>query len=723
MLSIEEIRSRDLWAEVREEWNALARQLPDNSPFLSHDWFDCCLHGFGEDKELNVLVARNGGEMIGGAPLWRFAMPLNGFTVRVLGFITVPDSPHVDFICGSRHRETVLAAFTDHIHGASREWDILFLDQWCIDSPNHVAFEQMVEQRTLRSFSLPYSTTPYLPIAGDWETFWRSRSSKFRKTRRNIRNRLHKSGAVELHCHRDDPKGEVLQKVMALSKESWKNEEGLALSDDPQAVRFFEALTDAATRNGWLRLWLLTIDGEPAAMEYDLEADGRVFALRADYSRRFRELSPGAFVEQQVVQSLFEGRASRYVSGPGASSYKLQWTELLSENDAVVVCGRSWRGRVAYLVEHARRRLRATKRFWTLRTWRALPGEWVFALKTRAMQAVARFLSITGGLRAITSVARRVSVGDENGGLAMPKQRRCARYVVLTFHRVSDEPHPYFGGLPVAVFRKQMNLLRRHFHVLPLEELVERADVDDVPPNAVAITFDDGYRDNYQYAYPVLEELGLPATIFLVTDAVECNAPIWHDRVFEAFRMTRAGFVALGGEELSIQSMSEKDEVLERVLSRLRTLDPADRDREIDLLLRKLRVCVAPDACLPKLSWSEVQTMHQGGIGFGAHTVRHPILSRMPIDAAAKEIRLSKEIIETRLGAPVNLFAYPNGKREDYNEELKDVLRDAGYTGAVTTVWGANDATTDPFELRRMSSVEADAELSMLRLGWFQLLS
>ena len=106
----------------------------------------------------------------------------------------------------------------------------------------------------------------------------------------------------------------------------------------------------------------------------------------------------------------------------------------------------------------------------------------------------------------------------------------------LSYHRVNDSGHPFFGGTPTRLFRRQMDLLRSRFDVQPLRVLTS----GDVPRNAVAITFDDGYRDNYTHAFPILRELGIPATIFLVTEAVDGNGMIWHDRIFDAYHRTAA---------------------------------------------------------------------------------------------------------------------------------------------------------------------------------------
>ena len=161
--------------------------------------------------------------------------------------------------------------------------------------------------------------------------------------------------------------------------------------------------------------------------------------------------------------------------------------------------------------------------------------------------------------RRIVSLSSRAP-GVTRAFLASTRPRR---FLVLCYHRVNDDAHPFFTGIPVALFRRQMEALRRHFTVLPLAELAERARRKDLPRNGVAVTFDDGYRDNYTNAFPVLRDLGLPATIFLTTDSLDRNALLWHDRVFDAFHRTRK---------------AEARASFATVLARLRRSSPEDRD-------------------------------------------------------------------------------------------------------------------------------------------------
>ena len=275
------------------------------------------------------------------------------------------------------------------------------------------------------------------------------------------------------------------------------------------------------------------------------------------------------------------------------------------------------------------------------------------------------------------------------------------RFLVLGYHRVNDDGHPFFGGTPTRVFRQQMELVSRYFSVQPLDALV----AGDAPPNAIAITFDDGYRDNYTNAFPVLRELGLPATIFLVTGAVDANRLIWHDRIFDAFHRTTT-------------PISDKHQELASVLGEVRSIGPEERTELISRLLERLGVeSSESDVGWDKLTWDDVREMAAAGIRFGAHTLDHPILSHVNATEARRQVKGSKERIESELGCEVTSFAYPNGRPVDFDATTKQILREEGFRSAVTTVAGSNDASSDPFELRRVGFWDdEDPHVSFLRL-------
>ena len=153
----------------------------------------------------------------------------------------------------------------------------------------------------------------------------------------------------------------------------------------------------------------------------------------------------------------------------------------------------------------------------------------------RLLQHIAELVTKAGLLPIFLSIVDKWAIRRTSHAFPFALRRKYACYQILQYHRVNDEHDFLMDSVPVKVFARQMEMLHTFFNVLPLEELVERASKSDIPAKAVAITFDDGYRDNYQNAFPILKRLDLPATIFVTTGVVDSNAPLWHDTLFNAF--------------------------------------------------------------------------------------------------------------------------------------------------------------------------------------------
>lgn len=306
-------------------------------------------------------------------------------------------------------------------------------------------------------------------------------------------------------------------------------------------------------------------------------------------------------------------------------------------------------------------------------------------------------------------------------------QKRQARNLqILTYHRVNEESDPFFPALAPAVFEQHMEYLASHFHVLPLVEAATRLQTGDIPDNAVVVTFDDGYRDNYQYAFPILRQRSIPATIFLSTAVIGAETVLWHDRVFSAFRETNAAVLqGYGGNSTSypLQTLAEKLAAQQAVLRFLRLLDDVEREQWIQVLTTALGVNDRRKVPGLMLNWEEVHLMNRAGIDFGSHTISHPILAKLPAKKVLEEIRESRTEIEQHLGKPVYTFAYPNGGLMDFDEFTKQAVREAGYLCAVTTLFGTNTVGSDLFELRRGGPWEEHLPTFAMKLNWYKFAS
>jgi peptidoglycan/xylan/chitin deacetylase (PgdA/CDA1 family) len=286
--------------------------------------------------------------------------------------------------------------------------------------------------------------------------------------------------------------------------------------------------------------------------------------------------------------------------------------------------------------------------------------------------------------------------------LILPSQKR---FQILNYHRILPRQETLaIDNIAVADFEKQVDILTNCFRVISLVQLVREVRDGTLEPNTVCITFDDGYRDNFIHAYPILLKYGISATIFLATGVVENPSLLWHDKVFQTLKLTRIPQIESrlnGKTRWRIDRTDERTRLAFSLLDALKRLHPEARDLEIEKLMVACEITENQLSKDEMLSWREIQEMHHNGIAFGAHTVTHPILSLLNENNIASEISESKRMIEDKLGESVEVFAYPNGQEKDYDERTKHILRSLGFRCALTTRWGMNTMADDPFEWRR----------------------
>ncbi|HWP59947.1 MAG TPA: polysaccharide deacetylase family protein [Candidatus Acidoferrales bacterium] len=333
-----------------------------------------------------------------------------------------------------------------------------------------------------------------------------------------------------------------------------------------------------------------------------------------------------------------------------------------------------------------------------------------------------------GSLRS-AMVRLGVSALFYSGGLSVLRaragespRRDSAPFSVLIYHRVNPDGDFFFPSLSVAGFEAQMRFLARHFRVRPLTELLARQRAGQpIEPWTVALTFDDGYRDNFLYAHPILREYGLRATVFVPTAYIDTGRLLWNDRLAWAVKHTAKQQLeftdASGRVRLSLRTAADKRAVFLRLASRLKALPDAEKDALLDRLVAELGW--RSRGPFPRmLSWNELRRMAREGWEIGSHTVNHRILTRVPLDAARHEIAASKATIEGEVEQPVTLLAYPNGKAGDFNAAVKALVREAGYEGGLTTLDGLNRWPADPLELRRINPWEEHLPSFATKMKW-----
>lgn len=212
--------------------------------------------------------------------------------------------------------------------------------------------------------------------------------------------------------------------------------------------------------------------------------------------------------------------------------------------------------------------------------------------------------------------------------------------VVVVFHRIHEVTDADGLTITPQIFERYCRFFARHFRVIPLRALVNRLERGETLERHLAITFDDGYRDNFENAAPVLERLSLPATFFVVSRWIGSDVVPWWDQ----------------SQQVRHQWMT----------------------------------------------WNQVRTLHHRGFEIGAHTRTHADLGTVGGSEAMQEILGAKTDLENELAATVDLFAYPYGRRNNLDEANRELVKAAGFRCCCSSFGGINVPGDDPFRLERI---------------------
>lgn len=284
---------------------------------------------------------------------------------------------------------------------------------------------------------------------------------------------------------------------------------------------------------------------------------------------------------------------------------------------------------------------------------------------------------------------------------------------VLAYHRVLDfdDSFPFDIELISAScsqFEEQISYLSKYYNVITLEYLVDCIYADSkLPENAVLITFDDGFEDNYRNAFPILKKYGVPATIFISTDFISSDQTLWFDQL---------SYLVLNVEQDDLETILSSDfenkivltdrrTVLEQVMEYVKNIPDTQRRSLLDSLFEKYSFAIRDKhkSLSSTLSWEQVREMDQSVVSFGSHTMSHPILSQLEDTELRTELEKSRLIIETELNHPVDCIAYPVGTRAAFNKKVEGLAMQAGYKLGFSYISGINELPMQQlFDLKRL---------------------
>ncbi len=291
---------------------------------------------------------------------------------------------------------------------------------------------------------------------------------------------------------------------------------------------------------------------------------------------------------------------------------------------------------------------------------------------------------------------------------------------IFCYHRIDVQFDHFVSTVHPKLFERQLRWLKNWCRFITLEEGVDILASGSKPARkCVVVTFDDGYRDNYTQAFPILKKLEIPATIFLATGVIGTNKRLWYDRLSfylersvsieekEFFRDIPKSIAPLWHRYIR-GSPKERTTLTQEIAGVFKRSPPQDQNA----VLGNLAAACDPERMektLPRLmlDWDEIEEMNSSCISFGAHTIHHAILSKISENELKRQLTEPREIIKSHLGDDDPFLAYPNGMAEDFNDRVIEAVKNAGYKGAVTLIKGRNEIGQDPYRLFRKGAPQS----------------
>jgi peptidoglycan/xylan/chitin deacetylase (PgdA/CDA1 family) len=284
--------------------------------------------------------------------------------------------------------------------------------------------------------------------------------------------------------------------------------------------------------------------------------------------------------------------------------------------------------------------------------------------------------------------------------------------LVLNYHRIGDAAQtPYDSGVfscTVDELDWQMSYLKRHFPIVTLDQAADIVHGRSTPAKtAVLITFDDGYRDNYDGAFPVFAKHKVSASFFLPTSYIGTGDLPWWDKIAYIVKTSRESRIVLtypDSAEFDLTPVHRARSIMDilKLFKRPATTDAERFISELEAACGSTRPAESAERCF--LNWDEAREMQRGGMCFGSHTHSHEILGKLSLDRQTEELQTSRTILERELDRTVDTLAYPVGNPDTFSADTFTALRSTGYETAFSFYSGVNHpGHIQPFDVLRCS--------------------
>jgi len=343
-LGVEVICSVESLISSKPAWDRLVDLAGIDHPFLSHDWILSWWEAFGAGRQLNILLVKDGEELIGIAPLMVSRQRMYGIPVRELGFISNDHTPRFDCIVARDHA-SVYGAVWLHLLDQRGEWDLLKLCQMDSGSRTLLELPLLAAASGCQVGTWPSIESPYLRLEGSFDQYFKSLNTGLRQNLKRRMKRLEERAAVEFECvSAEEQIDSALPQAFRIEADSWKHTAGTAIECRPELQKFYSLVAHRAARRGALYLAFLRAGGQRIAFDLSLLHNNKRFILKPGYLQEYHTYSPGQQLTAMTIRDGFARGLTEIDFLGAAEAWKLSWTGERRKNYWLFVFQKDLRG-------------------------------------------------------------------------------------------------------------------------------------------------------------------------------------------------------------------------------------------------------------------------------------------------------------------------------------------------------------------------------------------
>jgi len=334
----------DNFVQLKSQWNHLA-QIFSKHFFYRHEWFDSTWQWCHQSHEIKILLILSDNLLVGILPLMVKVEKYNNIRFRQCDFLSIPDTQVCDLMILPAHHQHASAVII-HALFCQPEWDKLKLHYL----PSNSKLAQVFKWQNINFYLTETTKHPTVKIDNTWSEFYNNKSRRLKKGNNLARNHLQKQGHIEILNLNTYPEDKLLKVIQDISQKSWKQSTQTTFNHNGP-FQFIQRLSHLSKQNQWLNIWALQLNNHIIAYEYQIEFQNNIYALRSDYLDTMRHLSPGTYLNWQILQKIFESEKSQYYMGPGQNSYKLRWQNNLKPVYTLVAYQHTVTGKLLETIE------------------------------------------------------------------------------------------------------------------------------------------------------------------------------------------------------------------------------------------------------------------------------------------------------------------------------------------------------------------------------------